>query len=546
MPLLFRSIIFKGLLLVFLVPNMAFKSVYGKNLITANDNVEINIDSQKISYLISPLIFGMNRFDDEVLVKIKPSIMRWGGNDSSRYNIGNDTTSLGEDYFFQNIPKVKKYLSSLVKRNKTANIQSIITLPLLGWIPKRRKEEHPFDCSFSVIKYGLQDDVDSWDTDCGNGSKNGIPLTDNDPQDASILFSKGYQSKFINLFVREYGLAKNGGVNFYSLDNEPMLWHKTHRDVVKKPIDYISLLDKHIKGASIIKTIDPTAASLGPVLWGWCAYFFSAQDGCQEGLDHQRNQNLSFLPWYLKQFHDYEKTNKLRLLDYLDVHIYPQGDSIYSSNPGSIETQKLRLRSTNLLWDKDYIDESWINQPIYLIKRLKEWINVYYPGTKIAISEYNWGGFGSINGAIAQADLLGIFGAEGVDIATHWEYPKATMQQPGVYAFQMYTNFDGNGAAFGRNGVQALSSNRGLVSVYSSLQEEGNLTTIFINKSFGTVIADVSHITNKHFSGEAMAYSFSSANPRSILSSRVSLPNLQNFKLTLPAQSIYMLFLPKL
>lgn len=546
MSITIRLAISTSILSFCLMNEVAFCKAFSSSQKIINNNVDINIDSKNILYHISPLIFGMNRFDDEVLEKIKPSIMRWGGNDSSRYNIDADTTSLGEDYFFQNIPKRKNFLSNLVKRNKSAKIQSIITLPLLGWIPKRRKEKHPYDCSFSITKYGLQDEVDSWDTDCGNGSKSKILITENNPNDASILLSNDYQSRFIDLFVTQNGSAQNGGVNFYSLDNEPMLWHKTHRDVVKKPMTYINLLNKHINGASIIKKIDPTASILGPVVWGWCAYFFSAKDGCKAGIDHRRNQNLSFLPWYLKQFNDHEKTNKVRLLDFLDVHIYPQGHGIYSQNPGSIETQKLRLRSTNLLWDKSYIDESWIKEPIYLIKRLKEWINVHYPGTKISISEYNWGGFNSVNGAIAQADLLGIFGVEGVDIATHWEYPKATMQQPGVYGFQIYTNFDGNGGAFGLNGVKSYSSNRGLVSVYSSLQEKGNLTTIFINKSFDTVIANISHITNKEFSRTARSYTFSSADPLSITSSRVLLPSFSKFKLTLPAQSIYLLLLPKL
>ncbi|ABI45742.1 glycoside hydrolase family 44 protein [Synechococcus sp. CC9311] len=545
MKLKTNSKIFLSLLALYSIYEYSFNKAFGSTQKTINETVDITINSKKATHKISPLIFGMNRFDDDVLVKVKPSIMRWGGNDTSRYNINSDTTSLGKDYFFQNIPKPKDFLSTLVNRNKSANINTIITLPLLGWIPKRRKEEHPYDCSFSITKYGLQDDVDTWDTDCGNGFKDNLALTNNNPQDASILFSKDYQSKFLNLFIREFGLARNGGVRFYSLDNEPMLWHKTHRDVVKKPINYTDLLDKQIKGASIIKQTDPTAATLGPVLWGWCAYFFSAQDGCKAGSDYRKNQNLSFLPWYLKQFYNQEKKNKIRLLDFLDVHIYPQGDNIYSQNPGTIKTQKLRLRSTNSLWDKSYIDESWINQPIYLIKRLKNWIDLYYPGTKIAISEYNWGGFSSVNGAIAQADILGIFGSEGVDIATHWEYPKATMQQPGVYAFQIYTNFDGKGSAFGLNGVNAASSNREKVSVYSSLQDKGNLTTIFINKSFNTVLADVSHITNKEFAAEAETYTFSSINSSSILANRVLLPDLNKFKLTLPAQSICLLLLHK-
>ena len=45
------------------------------------------------------------------------------------------------------------------------------------------------------------------------------------------------------------------------------------------------------------------------------------------------------------------------------------------------------------------------------------------PGTKLAITEYNWGGTESLNGALAEADVLGIFGREGVGLATMWDPP---------------------------------------------------------------------------------------------------------------------------
>ena len=35
--------------------------------------------------------------------------------------------------------------------------------------------------------------------------------------------------------------------------------------------------------AAAIKAADPTAKTLGPVVWGWCAYFYSAADGCAPG-----------------------------------------------------------------------------------------------------------------------------------------------------------------------------------------------------------------------------------------------------------------------
>ena len=42
---------------------------------------------------------------------------------------------------------------------------------------------------------------------------------------------------------------------------------------------------------------------------------------------------------------------------------------------------------------------------------MQQWVDQNYPGTKLAITEYRWGALDSITGAIAQADILGIFGA---------------------------------------------------------------------------------------------------------------------------------------
>ena len=57
-----------------------------------------------------------------------------------------------------------------------------------------------------------------------------------------------------------------------------------------------------------------------------------------------------------------------------------------------------------------------LGDTVRLIPRVKEWVDQYYPGTKIGITEYNWGAEAHINGATSQADVLGIFGREGLDI----------------------------------------------------------------------------------------------------------------------------------
>jgi len=68
-------------------------------------------------------------------------------------------------------------------------------------------------------------------------------------------------------------------------------------------------------------------------------------------------------------------------------------------------TQALRLRSTRSLWDPNYPDESWIDgteggPTVRLIPRMRDWVASNYPGTKLTITEYNWGALDHIDGAL--------------------------------------------------------------------------------------------------------------------------------------------------
>ena len=58
-----------------------------------------------------------------------------------------------------------------------------------------------------------------------------------------------------------------------------------------------------------------------------------------------------------------------------------------------------------------------------------------------------------MNGATAQADLLGIFGREGLDLATRWVVPDTGT--PTYNAFKMYRNYDGQKSTFGDLGGAA-------------------------------------------------------------------------------------------
>ena len=184
------------------------------------------------------------------------------------------------------------------------------------------------------------------------------------------------------------------------------------------------------------------------------------------GQDRLAHGDVPFVEWYLQQMRAYEQQHGVRILDYCDVHFYPPDVAL--AGAGSAALQARRLRSTRLLWDPTYVEESWIAEPVYLVPRLHEWVAADYPGTRTAITEYNWGALDSLNGALAQADVLGIFGRERLDLATLWGPPE--IDDPGAFAFRMFRNADGAGNAFGDTGVRATSGDQGRLAVYAALR----------------------------------------------------------------------------
>ena len=245
------------------------------------------------------------------------------------------------------------------------------------------------------------------------------------------------------------------------------------------------------------------------MVWGWTAYFWSALDAAGGGAwwnnptDRLAHGGVPFVEWYLQQMRNFEAQHSRRLLDYLDVHFYPPGTALAAA--GDTATQAWRLRSTRLLWDASYSEESWIAEPVFLIPRMRVWVEANYPGTGTAVTEYNWGALDSINGALAQADVLGIFGRETLDLATLWAPPAAG--DPGAFAFRMYRNADGAGHGFGESGVLATSTDEGRLSVYAAIRAwDGALTVMAINKTAGAL---TSPVTIETFAAASAAHVFS-------------------------------------
>ncbi len=113
-----------------------------------------------------------------------------------------------------------------------------------------------------------------------------------------------------------------------------------------------------------------------------------------------------------------------------------------------------------------------------LIPRLHQWAGTYYPGTKVAITEYNWGAEGFINGATAQADILGIFGREQLDLSTRWTTPDTG--SPTYKAIRMYRNYDGKHSAFGDISVGAEGPNVDEVAPFAAVRSSDHALTVMI------------------------------------------------------------------
>ncbi len=519
---------------------------------------------------ISPYIYGLNYAKSTFATEIDLPVRRWGGNHTSRYNWQGNFMNHGSDWFFHNNIHYDSYTGATltadawIDQNEQAGTDSLITVPMMGYVAK---DGLPASCSFKVSSYGTQDRVDSISSypNCGNGLNGGVPLTGNDPLDTSQAVTPSFVSGWVNHLVATHGAATTGGVKFYALDNEPELWSETHRDAHPAALGYDELITRSLAYGAAIKTADPAAQIFGYASFGWSGYWYSkydmdqaAQNGYTYFPDYATHGNQYQVVWYLQQMRQYEQTHGARLLDYLDLHFYPQ-NGVDLTLAGNASQQALRLRSVRALWDPTYIDESWIgdaSQPadwrtVRLIPRMRDWVNTYYPGTKLALTEYNWGGLEDINGALAQADILGIFGREGLDLATLWNYPEATLGYdhfetlPGAYAFRLYRNYDGAGGKFGDISVNATSADPDQLAIYAAQRaSDSALTLVIINKTGGAITGNVS-LTGYTPAGAAQVYRYSTANLTAIVSQASQVVSTGGFSASFPANSLTLMVIPQ-
>jgi hypothetical protein len=492
--------------------------------------VHFTIDPLQNVSPISRFIYGVNQSLDGPYANL--TFTRLGGNRWTAYNWENNASNAGSDYQFQN----DGYLGGgntpggavlpTLQNASDHNAAALITVPINGYV--------------AADKNGGGDVRNSGSNYLQTRFKQELPrknapftLTP-DPNGPYV-----YEDEFVNWVKSNFPAAQTDPNRpiFFSLDNEPDLWDSTHAEVHPDATTYAELVQKSIDYASAIKDVMPATQVFGPVNYGWEGYITLQNAPDANGRDFQA--------FYLQQMKQAEATYGHRLLDALDVHWYPEatgGGVRITGQDTSPAVVAARLQAPRSLWDPTYTETSWITQwstggPIELLPRLQAKINANYPGTKLAVTEYNYGGGADISGGIAEADVLGIFGKGGVFAASEW--PLASDESFIAGAFAMYRNFDGNNGTFGDTSVLASTDDVPDSSVYASYDSANPnvMTLVVINKTAQPLPA-VLNLAHVAAGATADVYQLTSASATPQYAGRLTVTDPGNFTYTMPAYSV--------
>ncbi len=513
---------------------------------------KLTVDLKKGKHRISPLIYGVNFAEPGFAKDVDLPVNRWGGNSTETYNWQVRGANHGLDWFFENFADCwseafdycqrgqdHSAADAQVQQDRATHTASLLTLPLMGWVANAVSYTGDHPCSYPAGVYDPQDDHDPYHSVCGNGRRNGQWVGAADPTRAGVAVGPAFSAQWIAALRARYGDAQHGGVAIYALGNEPALWDETHHDFHPQDTTYDELWSKSRDLALAVKGADPGAATLGPAEWGWPNYFCSAADNVDQGCfptspDRAAHGGTELSAWYLQQFARYEQQTGRRLLDYFDLHYYPQ--ATYAGHTYSPVTDVTRP-----LWDTGYTDPSWIDAKIGLIPRMRDWVRTSYPGTKLGISEYNLG-MGVTSDPrvqnVIEADALGIFGREGLDLATFW--PDEGSPVPAA-AFRIFRNYDGHHHRFGDRGVSARSADQRRVSVYAArVGKHGALTIVVVNKA-STALRTAVRLKHAGNAKRAEAFQYAGSRIRKLGAVRV---RHHAVRLTLPAMSVTLIRVP--
>lgn len=507
-------------------------------VVAADSTATITIDTSSERVPISPFIYGTNQ---DLTGTENWAARRMGGNRLTGYNWENNASNAGKDYLHQSdewmcvtVPDAQcdvpgSAVSAFHDRSLEMGVDySLVTLQMAGYVA--RDTDGPVDERETAPS-------DRWvEVQFAKGAS--FSTTPNATDD------RVYMDEFVNFLVDTYGTASDPeGIRGYALDNEPALWPETHPRIKPDKPTYAELVDESVALSRAVKAVDADAEIFGPVLYGFAAY-----RNLQDALD-ANNVGAGydwFIDYYLDAMQQASAAEGKRLLDVLDIHWYPEarggGQRIVFDDTGNEDTQAARMQAPRTLWDPTYREDSWIatyfDEYLPLLPKLQESIDTYYPATKLAITEFSYGGEDHISGGIAMADALGIFGEHNVYLATYWNLTGGATDYVSA-AYKLYRNYDANGAAYGNTSVQADTSDTVNSSVYAAEGDNGALHIIVLNKSFDETLDAQFSITSGTTYTSGVVWGFDAESPTITQASSITRISDNQFAYRVPPLTAY-------
>ena len=507
-------------------------------------DVAFMIDATGEGKPISPLIYGINGH-------VRPEGIggiRLGGNRWTGYNWETNNSNAGHDYFHfndgflvdsqPNTPPGQA-LAPTLQEAAGLSVATIATVPIAGFVSADdNRTVEPSETAPSARWHRVEAKKQTITSE---------PLSLTPDENDGFVFT----DEFVNWV--ETNRQSNQQV-MYTLDNEPGLWDDTHPRLFGATNPTFSeYRQRAIAHASAIKDVAPDAKVLGGVTFGWSAMenLHGASDFETQVPQPRSNDGLHFNRWLLQEMAAEEAAQGRVLMDLLDLHWYPEarGSDVRITAEGALNNSPdvvaARVQAPRSLWDASYSETSWITQHktggqgIELLNRVQADIDELKPGTLISISEYNYGGGNHISGAIAQADVLGIYGREGVHNANWWQIEGDNDVEFLKAGFESFTNFDNAGGRFGDLSLIAVTDDNAQSAIYASHSTTAadEMILVAINRTEAPLDAAI-RISDDQQYVAAEIYQLTASAAEPTFAGRVSIDLLNAFLYEMPAMSV--------
>ncbi|MDV3309950.1 MAG: T9SS type A sorting domain-containing protein [Cyclobacteriaceae bacterium] len=442
--------------------------------------VVVKLDFSLPTHTVSPYLYGRNNslsgypgsdFTPE-WTRLKDAKVRFfregGGNNSTKYNWRRKLSS-HPDWYNNVYPNDWDFAAQSLQDN-IPNAQGMWSFQLIGKAAKTTTANfNDWEYNGSQWWTGVAQNLAGGGV--VNPSGGAKALVEGDPELYLENWTADSTVGILSHWFDELLLDKNQLV-YWSMDNEPEIWHGTHDDVMPVQLSAEDFMQRYFDVAKKARAIFPGIKLVGPVPaneWQW--YNWS-------GGITQNGKNYPWLEYFIKRVAEEQQATGIRLLDVLDIHFYP------SSSVASEVVQYHRV-----YFDKNYIfpeangvknvTGTWDNSQNkeYIFERCKEWLDQYMGeghGVTFGVSETGINFINASTTAVWYASTLGEFMKhKEMELFSPWSW------QPGMWeVLHLFSAYNKN--AF----VSASSSEEEFVSAYPTINEAGDsVTLVLVNRS---------------------------------------------------------------